>query len=398
MHLNLRVFIDYFLPFGTNRRELVALFAKSVIRFIDGLKNFYFYLPYFVEDYLLRKADRRMRILSIADGFNSSVELAAQIPLDYLSENKKIRHILKMEYAVFDYELRFADIVYFFRTVSSNSVLLMDKATGYNKKIVYGIDDDFEALDEKHSFKIYLNKNGLINNYVRFLKESDSVIVFSEYFQRKLMAYNKNVLYVSNLSNIDLINDLSSNIRLKKSLKTRLGYLGSHPAHSKYLALIKPALKRVLEEFKDAVIFILIGVKDAELEKYDNVSILPIIRPIDNFYKYMMENKWDIGLAPIIDDEHERSKTDNKYREYAALGIAGIYSNCGPFASSVKNDLTGLLADNNSQEDWYLAIKELILDKNKRENIITHAKEDVSRRYNIKIYTDNYLKIFNSLK
>ena len=50
---------------------------------------------------------------------------------------------------------------------------------------------------------------------------------------------------------------------------------------------------------------------------------------------------WAIGLAPLRDSAENRAKTNNKYREYAALGIPGIYSDMPVYASSVRHGETG---------------------------------------------------------
>jgi tetratricopeptide (TPR) repeat protein len=51
----------------------------------------------------------------------------------------------------------------------------------------------------------------------------------------------------------------------------------------------------------------------------------------------------DVGLAPLLPSDFSRGRSDLKYLEYAAHGVAGIYANRGPFRDRVRHGETGLL-------------------------------------------------------
>jgi len=51
----------------------------------------------------------------------------------------------------------------------------------------------------------------------------------------------------------------------------------------------------------------------------------------------------DIGLVPLVPSPFNLGRTDLKYREYAAHGVAGVYASEGPYPHTVQPGDTGLL-------------------------------------------------------
>lgn len=51
----------------------------------------------------------------------------------------------------------------------------------------------------------------------------------------------------------------------------------------------------------------------------------------------------DIGLAPLLPSEYNRCRSDVKFLEYAAYGVAGIYADLEPYRGTVRHGETGLL-------------------------------------------------------
>jgi hypothetical protein len=88
----------------------------------------------------------------------------------------------------------------------------------------------------------------------------------------------------------------------------------------------------------------------------------------------------DIGLAPMADVPANLYKTNNKYREYGAMHIAGIYTNTSPYKESVSDGVTGLLVEH-SANAWRHALEQLIRDKELRDRIADAAYADVRTRY-----------------
>jgi tetratricopeptide (TPR) repeat protein len=51
----------------------------------------------------------------------------------------------------------------------------------------------------------------------------------------------------------------------------------------------------------------------------------------------------DVGLAPLLPSDYNCGRSDVKFLEYAACGVAGVYADLEPYQGSVKDGETGLL-------------------------------------------------------
>jgi hypothetical protein len=102
----------------------------------------------------------------------------------------------------------------------------------------------------------------------------------------------------------------------------------------------------------------------------------------------MYKEGYDIGLAPMKNDLFHKSKTNNKFREYSACWIAGIYSDVDIYSNCVVDGKTGLLVSN-EDGSWYQALTRLLSDANLRQSIQNSARNSVEQEYAL----DNFASI-----
>ena len=143
--------------------------------------------------------------------------------------------------------------------------------------------------------------------------------------------------------------------------------------------LIAP-LKRVLDRHPQAELTIW-GPRHAALASHTQVRTLPLIRDYDAFFTKFSAGQFDIGLAPLPDDEFHRGKSNNKFREYASCGLAGVYSDMSVYNASVQHEITGLLVPNEDAA-WEAAIERLIVDAKLREGIAERARMYARAHFN----------------
>jgi hypothetical protein len=105
-----------------------------------------------------------------------------------------------------------------------------------------------------------------------------------------------------------------------------------------------------------------------------------VVHDYDRFLRRFSAAGFEIGLAPLADDIFHRSKTNTKFREYGACGIAGVYSDVEVYSDCVRHGETGLLVANDG-EAWYRALRRLVDDVDLREKIQRQARVEVERHY-----------------
>ncbi len=79
---------------------------------------------------------------------------------------------------------------------------------------------------------------------------------------------------------------------------------------------------------------------------------------------------FDIGLAPIVDNTFNRSRSNCKVREYAAAGVPWLASPVGPYQRLGKEEGGKLVADG----DWHKEIEQLLKSPFKRSRAGRRAK------------------------
>jgi hypothetical protein len=152
-----------------------------------------------------------------------------------------------------------------------------------------------------------------------------------------------------------------------------------------------PAVEAILERFAGQVEMNFWGYLPEQLAGRPGVRHL---RPVQNYNEFMQRFSamgFDIGLAPLLDDEFHRSKTNNKFREYGACQIAGVYSNVDTYFRYITDGETGLLVENTA-EAWSNALTRLVTDPELRRKIVKQALDYAHQNFG----QEAYLRVWQS--
>jgi glycosyltransferase involved in cell wall biosynthesis len=343
------------------------------------------------------------RILALVEGMLPSTEIVISQPFEYLRKTGKITYDIKLVRDIIAdlraFNFREYDIVFFLRlcsNVSSNQVLSTIQRFGC--KTIYSLDDYFPLINSTTRVgKVYTDMNPKIN-IEKFCKKSNAVITFSNSTYSTLSSLNPRTFRLNACTDVDFIDSEYDKIERPKtaSLVTKVGYAASDHHYTNFRVAI-PAIKNILHEFKDKVVFeCFFQNKPSELKEFSNFVNITPIPGVNNFYRTLLSRNWDIGIAPLVHSPFNEHKTDNKFREYAACRIPGIYSDIATYNRSVINKSTGILCMNND-EKWYTTMKALILDHDYRRIIRENAYKFAVETYSIPIVAQKYEEIFNSI-
>jgi glycosyltransferase involved in cell wall biosynthesis len=151
--------------------------------------------------------------------------------------------------------------------------------------------------------------------------------------------------------------------------------------------MIAPAIHKILDKYKDVWFYCIHGVPQVYKEmkkvywtrKWAKINLYP---------KFMASFKFDIGIAPLIDNNFNRGKSNLRWLEYSALKIPTIASNLPDFRRVISNG-NGYIVE--TLDQWESALSLLIEDQSKREQVGRNAYEVVKRDFNVSKTAKEYL-------
>ena len=320
--------------------------------------------------------ESRPRVLAILPAFNPSTQICIVKPLMRLYQTKLLKVKITLEYLVSRKNLEWADLIIFCRNTESRYAWILDLIINRNLPFVYDIDDNFfEVPLDSEQGKYYRHPERLAMHN-RYIRSADLVRVYSDPLLERMKTLNANVEKVFGPIDWDLISPPQVHLRQRP---VKLVYATSR-FDDDLANLFIPALKRALGRYGEEVEVHFWGFKPNGLNGRHRVHYHSMVANYDRFLRRFSREGFDIGLAPLEKDVFHRSKTNNKFREYGACGIAGIYSDVDVYSSCVSEGETGLLVSNET-DSWYRAVVRLVENHDLREKIKRQALEHVRLHY-----------------
>lgn len=332
-----------------------------------------------------------LNILCIIQTPVASTEISIIRPFSYLQKQQKITWKLIKEAAFKPEQLSQVDIVVFNRNCHPIGFVILEAVKKAQIPFIYEIDDNYFELPADLPFAKYVRNPRVTKMIEYYLTTATIVKIGSPELLKMVSKYTTKTIYHPYAVDLSLL----EGIRPIPKNNFTIGYAGAIHHSRDFEFVIHPIL-RIAKEFPD-IHWDFIGCQPECLTQLSNHHHTSFIPSYTAFFQELYRRNWQIGLSPILDLPHNRSKTDNKLREYGACHIAGIYSNIPPYANNVRPNETGLLADN-TNEAWYQAIKTLITQEKLRQKIALQARHWVEQQRSIPAIADLWLGLFNQIK
>ncbi|MFD2612361.1 glycosyltransferase family 1 protein [Paenibacillus gansuensis] len=310
--------------------------------------------------------------LVIASGYIASLNIGIIQPFEELSNRGGFAYKVKLEEEVTREDIAAADVVVFLRNVEPAAYRYLEWAHEMGKRTVYVIDDNFLDIPATTPIGVYYQDESRRETFRKFLKHSQMIKVDATYFADYIRThFNPNVIYFPASVNFALLDQASA--PQKDSAAIVIGYAGGYKEET--FAPVVPALQRILDYYGGFVRLEFFGFAPAGIPESSNVSFLPMETDYKQFLLKLYQRGWDIGLAPLADTPFNNSKTNNKFRDYSACGIAGIYSALPLYTEWIKHGETGYLLPLHTEDSWFAGIKQLIENPAMRATIKSKAAE-----------------------
>jgi len=158
--------------------------------------------------------------------------------------------------------------------------------------------------------------------------------------------------------------------------------------HDSDLEIVIPAIDRLIVKHKNLYCELMGSVRKDSVSRLfdgvknkDNFRIMGGTPAFDSFPFALMNQKWSIGIAPLIDDAFNRGKSHIKYMEYSMKKIPTVASAVYPYSKNAKEALLC-----KTSQEWYDTLDSLISDKKKRVEIGERAYKHVVAEQQYKDY------------
>lgn len=325
-------------------------------------------------------------ILIIVPALIPTVYISILTPFEALKKQRVLDYQIVL---VEDFEskmLERIDLIVFCRNSGWYEEHILETVLKHNIPYIYDIDDNFFDIASSNDLGKFHRHPLNISALKLFLKHASLVRLYSPLMVDNVRPINDKI----ELNRAYFNTALLAGVIAKHTDKIKIIYATSRIADEQQSIFLE-ALQKISLEFEKNVEIYFWGapIVDEELKQRANVFYLEPINDYQTFIQSFYEMGFDIGLAPIFGERFYNSKTNNKYREYGGCKIAGIYSDEPLYQSCIIHANNGLLAEN-TPDSWYQAIKQLILDKELRENIINHAYDDVIKNYSFEHFCDQW--------
>lgn len=189
--------------------------------------------------------------------------------------------------------------------------------------------------------------------------------------------------------------------------KIRIGYMGSVTHNQDFELIIEP-LRRVLQKYPH-VEFETLGLMGKDtMDKFKKrfravkgkLSIKLGTPSWDGYPELLGQMGWDIGIAPLVDDEFNRCKSHIKWMEYAMYQIPCIASRVYPYyaeidgVKTIVHGETGMLA--NTDDEWFDGLCSLIENADLRNSLGNNAYDYIIENWQWGKWVNKWNDLINS--
>lgn len=299
-------------------------------------------------------------------------------PLLALHEEGRIEARFALEISATARDIERADIIVFCRNSEPAYGFWLDMVRAANKPYIYDLDDNLFKLPHDSILGEYHGSPEVLQQLTRYVQGAALVRVYSDGLFNQIRQLNARVEIVSGSVDLKLVDGVTPR---SKYSGVRLAYVTSRIEDELYHIFL-PAVQKLLDQMPSLVEVHFWGTLPDQVVDDPRVRFIPYNPDYDTYLRSFRRAAYDIGLAPLKNDEFHTAKSNNKFREYGACGVAGVYSDVAVYSVDVIDGVSGLLVPNETYA-WYEALSRLVRSEGLRNRITENARARVENRYSL---------------
>lgn len=283
--------------------------------------------------------------------------------------------------------------------------MLKDACDMTGRKLIFETDDDYINLPSHNPCFREMSGPGVIEGYRQILGMADEVWVSTQELKEALFAFSRNIkVFPNNVENIFCgefgkpsrghskeTPDANGRFQIpvshglmtvpdyweregKKTRTVRIGYSGT-PTHHEDFMTIKNRLERVVDKYSGKVWMVFVG--DRWFPDNFNAGKGRVVHiPVSHYQMYLYHlRNIDIGIAPLLPNVFNMSKSPIKAVEYGAWGIPSVLPNYVTYTRDFTHGQNCLTYYNGIE--FAESLEELINNQLMRENLGNAARDYV---------------------
>lgn len=331
----------------------------------------------------------RLSVLLLYKEIIPSVRLCIYEQLLFLSERGLIDFQSYRIGEINKYKLNNCDIVISVRGDSLYEYKLLDLLKKSGKHIIYVLDDDLLNVPPHINCYKYYNLEFIKSNIQNIIQISDILLSPSKRILQKYNTLAKdNGLIEQPALHTQEFNKLNE--------KIRIGFAGSIDRTKDIDELLTKVIHELICKYGDNISIEFFGAKPKVVEDY-NLTYYPYEDCYEKYNETMRSLDWDIGIAPLIDNEFNSCKHYNKFIEYCSYGIIGVYSKVDPYKDIVQEGINGFLCKN-TVDSWVATLSFCIENRHILEEIRKNELSICKEQYTLEKSSEIIFGYLRNLK
>ena len=271
--------------------------------------------------------------------------------------------------------IAWADTILAIRPFEGSAYGIVRAAKEAGKEIVVYLDDDLLHLPPVYSSRLrkFFTVAALERN-CRYLTE---ILGFCDVLwgsSRFLLEKYRPLVRQGRCVRTDVAANLSRMRPVSpRGRDVRLLYAASGDHYAELNAYVIPALNELADKFPNLRLTCVGLRREALSDCRVPMEVVPWFSSYEEYYSFVLQQHFDIGVAPVRQEDFYRCKYFNKFIEYSILGMTGIYTKDEPYQAVVRDGVNGLLADNTAAS-WKEKIECALEDADEAQQMVARAQ------------------------